>query len=284
MTPSTTVSVLGGTGHSGRRVVRRLRDRGVPVRVGSRSADPAFHWERSDTWAPLLDGADAAYVAYTPDLALPGAEKTMARLGEAARRHGLRRLVLLSGRGEPRAARSEEALRSAGVPVAVLRSSWFAQDFSEHFLLGPVLAGEVALPTADVPEPFLDLEDLADVAVEMLCRPQPAEVTLELTGPRSLTFAEAAAELSRVMGRSVITVSVTPEDFVAGAVAAGVPPEEAAALADLFVEVLDGRNTSVTADVERVLGRPATDFADFARRAAATGVWEPARLSDPAGA
>ncbi|MET1058637.1 MAG: NmrA family transcriptional regulator [Nocardioides sp.] len=281
-TPS--VTVLGGTGHAGRRVVRRLRHRGTPVRVGSRTGVPGFHWERPETWAPWLDGADAAFVAYTPDLALPGADETMAALGAEARRHRLGRLVLLSGRGEPRAARSELALRSGGVPVTVLRSSWFAQDFSEHFLLDPVLAGILALPTADVPEPFIDLEDLADVAVEMLCRPQPADTTLELTGPRLLSFADAAAELSQVTGRRIEVVSVPPAEFVAGAVAAGVPPGEAAALAELFAEVLDGRNASVSEDVARVLGRPATDFAAFARRTADTGAWDLPPLTDRVGA
>ena len=278
------VTVLGGTGHTGRRVVRRLRHRGTPVRVGSRAGVPSFHWERPETWAPLLHGAAAAFVAYTPDIAFPGAEETMAALGDEARRLGVGRLVLLSGRGEPEAVRSEEALRSGGVPLTVLRSSFFAQDFSEHFLLDPVLAGVVALPTADLPEPFVDLEDLADVAVEMLSRHYVADTTLELTGPRLLTFAEAAAELSKVTGRRIDVVSVPPAEFVAGAVAAGVPPEDAAALADLFVEVLDGRNASVSGDVERVLGRPATDFAEFARRTAGTGVWDPTWLADRAGA
>ena len=284
MTTTHSVTVLGGTGHTGRRVVRRLRDRGIPVHVGSRSGVPGFHWERPETWAALLEGAAAAFVAYTPDLALPGADETMAALGEEARRCGLGRLVLLSGRGEPGAARSEEALRSGGVPVTVLRSSWFAQDFSEHFLLGPVLEGVVALPTADVQEPFIDLEDLADVAVEMLCRRQAADTTLELTGPRLLDFAEAVAELSTVTGRRIEVASVSPAEFVVGAVAAGVPAEEAAALADLFVDVLDGRNASVSGDVERVLGRPATDFTAFARRTAETGVWDLTRLTDRAGA
>ena len=284
MTTTHTITVLGGTGHTGRRVVRRLRHRGTPVRIGSRAGVPSFHWERPETWAPLLDGAAAAFVAYTPDIAFPGAEETMAALGDEARRLGVGRLVLLSGRGEPGAVRSEEALRSGGVPLTVLRSSFFAQDFSEHFLLDPVLAGVVALPTADVPEPFIDLEDLADVAVEMLCRDQFADTTLELTGPRPLTFAEAASELSRATGRRIEVVSVPPAEFVADAVAAGVPPEDAEALADLFVEVLDGRNASVSGDVERVLGRPATDFAAFARRTADTGVWDAVWLTDRAGA
>ena len=284
MTTTHTITVLGGTGHAGRRVVRRLRHRGTPVRVGSRAGVPEFRWERPETWAPLLDGAAAAFVAYTPDIAFPGAEETMAALGEEARRLGLGRLVLLSGRGEPAAARSEEALRSGGVPLTVLRSSFFAQDFSEHFLLDPVLAGVLALPTADVPEPFIDLEDLADVAVETLSGHQFAGTTLELTGPRSLTFAEAAAELSRVTGRRIEVVSVTPTEYVTGAIAGGLPAEDAEALANLFVEVLDGRNARASGDVERVLGRPATDFAEFARRTADTGVWDPNRLADRPGA
>ena len=74
MTTTHTITVLGGTGHTGRRVVRRLRHRGIPVRVGSRAGVPEFRWERPETWAPLLDGAAAAFVAYTPDIAFPGAD------------------------------------------------------------------------------------------------------------------------------------------------------------------------------------------------------------------
>ncbi|MEU0537723.1 NmrA family transcriptional regulator, partial [Amycolatopsis tolypomycina] len=66
---------------------------------------------------------------------------------------------------------------------------------------------------------------------------------------------------------------VSAGEFAAAAASQGVPEAETGALAELFARVLDGRNASVTPDVARVLGRPATDFADFARDAAATGVW-----------
>ena len=285
MTTTHTITVLGGTGHTGRRVVRRLRHRGIPVRVGSRAGVPEFHWERPETWAPLLDGAAAAFVAYTPDIAFPGAEETMAALGDEARRLGVGRLVLLSGRGEPGAVRSEEALRSGGVPLTVLRSSFFAQDFSEHFLLDPVLAGVVALPTADVPEPFIDLEDLADVAVEMLCRHQLADTTLELTGPRPLTFAEAAAELSRVTGR---------QDRGGVGAAGRVRGRRRRS------RRTPGGRRSARGPVRRGAGRPqrlgerrrgAGTRADrppisppSPRRTADTGVWDPSWLTDRAGA
>lgn len=181
--------------------------------------------------------------------------------------------MFLSGRGEDEARRAEDAVRAAGVPTAVLQSSLFAQNFSEHFLHGPVLDGVIALPAGSVAEPFLDLEDLADIADLMLTAPDPSEETLELTGPRLLTFAEAAAELSNVLGRPMIYHPVTMDEFVEGAVDAGVPREDAETLIAVFEQVFDGRNAYTTDTVARVLGRPAGDFAAYVRRAAASGAW-----------
>lgn len=267
------IAVLGGTGHTGRRVAARLRDRGHDVRIGSRSGSPRFSWEEPETWAPLLDGCRAAYVAYAPDLDFPGAAESVGALAQQAARSGLERLVLLSGRGEPRAQEAERSMRAAGVPTAVVRASWFAQNFSEHWLLGPVLDGVISLPAADMAEPFLDLEDLADAAVHLLLDTAPSSATVELTGPRAITFAEAAAELTAAIGRPVRYQPVSPGEFVEGAVAGGVPREEAEGLAVVFEEVLDGRNAEPTSGVRDLLGRPATDFAAYARRTASSGAW-----------
>lgn len=271
------VLLLGGTGRTGRRVADRLRAHGRTVRTGSRRGDPPFAWDDPRGWPALLAGVDAAYVAYAPDLALPEAEGRLRRLGAAAIAAGLERLVLLSGRGEPAAARSEAALREARCPVAVVRSSWFAQDFSEHFLLGPVLEGVVALPTAgrpDVAEAFVDVDDVADVVTDLLLRPEPSAETFALTGPELVTFAEAVAVIAEATGRPLSYLPLDVDGFVAGAVAAGVPAEEAGPLGQLFAEVLDGRNEHLTDDVGRVLGRAPRAFGDVVRDAAATGVWD----------
>jgi uncharacterized protein YbjT (DUF2867 family) len=274
-TPGLTV-VTGGTGKTGRRVVDRLAALGLPHRVGSRREAPPFEWGDPDTWPAVLDGASSAYIAYYPDVAFPGAVDTIGAFAAQAVRQGVRRLVLLSGRGEEEALVSEQAVRDSGADWTILRATWFAQDFSEHFLLGPVLGGVIALPAGDVAEPLVDAEDIADVAVAALTAADDRHVgqVYELTGPRLITFAEAAATISAAIGRDVTYVPVTPAEYEAGAVDAGVPAEEAAPLAELFSRVLDGRNAHLADGVERALGRPPRDFADFVRAAATSGVWQ----------
>lgn len=266
--------VIGGTGKTGRRVVQRLAAAGHPVRIGSRSIPPGFDWNDRRTWPDALQGVTAVYVVYYPDLGFPGAADTVAAFAAAAVDHGVQRLVVLSGRGEEGARISEEAMRAAAPGLTVVRSSWFMQNFSEHYLLEPVLDGVIALPAGDVVEPFVDLDDVADVAVAALTSDDHRGAVYELTGPRLLGFARVARELSVATGREITYLPVTAQEYAAAALAAGVPPEEIDPLTELFERVLDGRNAFVTHDVERVLGRPARDFADYARAAAGTGVWD----------
>jgi uncharacterized protein YbjT (DUF2867 family) len=268
-----TTLVIGGTGKTGRRVVDRLGARGLPVRIGSRSAEPPFDWEDDSTWAAALEDVTAAYITYYPDLAFPGAAEKVRAFADLAARRGVRRLVLLSGRGEEGAMRSEQGVREAGVEWTILRSTWFSQNFSEHFLLKPVLSGVIALPAGDVAEPFVDLDDLADVAVAALTEDGHAGQVYELTGPRLLTFDDAAAEISQASGRDVKYIPVSTGDYAAMAAGHGVPSEEVEALTALFSEVLDGRNAHLADGVQRALGRQPRDFNDYARAAAASGVW-----------
>jgi uncharacterized protein YbjT (DUF2867 family) len=268
-----TTLVLGGTGKTGRRVAQRLTALDRPVRIGSRGGEPPFDWNDETTWAPVLDGVHAVYVAYYPDLAYPGAADIIGSFAELAVRHGVRRLVLLSGRGEAGARASEQALQAAGAEWTIVRASFFSQDFSEHFLLGPVIDGVIALPAGDVAEPFVDVEDIADVAVAALTDDRHVGQVYEVTGPRLLTFTEAAGEIARASGREVRYQPVSTEAYVAAAIDAGVPAEDAAPLADLLAGVLDGHNAYLTDGVRRALGRSPRDFADYARCAAASGVW-----------
>jgi uncharacterized protein YbjT (DUF2867 family) len=266
--------VIGGTGKTGRRIVTRLRERGLPVRSASRSSEPSFDWEDQATWGPALRGATSAYVSFYPDLAVPGAPEAIAALAGEALSAGVKRLVLLSGRGEEEAERAEQALQASGADWTIVRCSWFAQNFSEDYLLESVLAGEVALPVADIPEPFVDVDDIADVAVAALTEDGHSGQLYELTGPRLLTFAEAVAEVGRATGRDLRFIPVAIDDYEAELATHGVPGDVAGLLRYLFTEVLDGRNATLTDGVQRALGREPRDFADYARDAAATGVWD----------
>ena len=266
--------VLGGRGKTGRRVVQRLEARGLPVRVGSRSGQPAFDWDDDATWVPVLQGAGAAYISYYPDIAMPGATETVRAFADLAVKQGVERLVLLSGRGEEAAEQAEREVQDTGADVTVLRCAWFMQNFSEAFLLDSVLAGEVVVPAGGQLDPFVDADDIADVAVAALTEPGHAGQVYELTSPRLLTFADAVAEIAEATGREIRYVQVPLDAYAAGAAAAGTPPEVVGFLTYLFGEIL-GNSPFVTDGVERALGRPPRDFADYAARTAATGVWTP---------
>ncbi len=268
------ILVLGGTGKTGRRVADRLQARGLPVRIGSRSGAPPFDWEDRSTWAPALEGAAAAYVSFYPDLAVPGAPEAIRELAELALAAGCRRLVLLSGRGEEEAQRAERVLAESGAEWTVLRCSWFMQNFSEGNFAEPIAAGELALPAGDVRAPFVDADDIADVAVAALTEDGHAGRVYELTGPRALTHAEVAAELGRATGRPVRYVPITLAAFTSALAAEGLPPGVVALLAYLFSEVLVESNAGVADGVRRALGREPRDFATFARDAARAGAWD----------
>lgn len=267
------VLVLGGTGKAGRRIVERLTTRGVAVRIGARSATPAFDWTNPTTWGDVLDGARAVFISYAPDLAVPGAPQAVGAFARQAAAQGVQRVVLLSGRGEEEAEAAERLVQQAGVAWTIVRCSWFAQNFSENFLLEPILAGDVALPAGTVSEPFVDADDIADVATEALLDERHTGQLYELTGPRLLTFSEAVQEIARAANRPIRFTTIPLEDFTAGLTAAGLAKDEVSLVAYLFTTVLDGRNSSLTHGVQRALGRAPRDFADYASRTAASGVW-----------
>ena len=268
-----TILVLGATGKTGRRVVQRLQARGVPTRAGSRTAQPPFDWEDRDTWESALSGVGAVYVTYYPDLAVPGAPEVVGELARLARDQGLRRIVLLSGRGEEEAQRSEEAVKQAGIDWTILRASWFHQNFSEGFLTDAVLEGVVALPVGDVREPFVHADDLADVAVAALTEDGHAGELYEITGPRLMTFGDAVAEIAEATGRQLRFETVPMEAFGAELGRQGLSDDETWLVTYLFSEVLDGRNESLSDGLQRALGREPLDFSDYVRDTAATGVW-----------
>ncbi|MFP1631942.1 NAD(P)H-binding protein [Zhengella sp. ZM62] len=266
------ILVIGATGKTGRRVASRLEARGIAVRHGSRSSATPFDWESPETWAPALRGARAAYVTYFPDLAFPGAVEKLESLCETARDVDVEHLVLLSGRGEHHARLGEEVVRNAGVDFTIVRAAWFAQNFSESYLRDPVLAGVLPMPGGDVAEPIIDIDDIADVVVAALTEDGHKGELYEVTGPRLMSFADMAAELSQATGREIRHIPISFEAFHATIAQAG-----GIFVADVFTaiarETLDGRNARTTDGVMRALGRAPRDFADFARAAARNGAW-----------
>jgi uncharacterized protein YbjT (DUF2867 family) len=264
--------IVGGAGKTGRRVAARLGRLGLPFRALSRSSELPFDWEQEHTWAPALQGAKAMYLTYFPDLALPEASEQVRRLSSVAVDSGVERIVLLSGRGEHQVWPSERAVRRSGAAFTILRCAWFSQNFSEGHLLGPVLEGELALPASDVREPFIDADDIADVAVAALTDSSHAGQIYDLTGPELLSFGQAVQEIARVTGRAVRYTPISSEAY-ADALARHLPASHVPFFVELFDMLLDGHNQLLSDGVERALGRKPRDFASYVRDTARAGGW-----------
>ncbi|QEU92500.1 NAD(P)H-binding protein [Streptomyces kanamyceticus] len=271
------ILVLGATGKTGRHVVARLRAAGHAVRAASRTSGTRFDWTDRATWAPALAGVRALY------LVVPTEAEPIADFIAQAKAAGVRRFVVLSGRGvelyghsfEPGMAEAEQAVRDADVDWTVIRPNNFAQNFDEDLFHGPLLAGRLALPTGDVPEPFIDVTDIAEVAAALLTEEGHTHRVYELTGPRALSFGDAVAEIAAASGRPMRFEHVTEEQYVAELVADGVPDEAARSLAHVFVFLSEGHNATPTSGVRDVLGREPRDFSEYVQERAKAGAWAP---------
>ncbi|HEX2401392.1 MAG TPA: NAD(P)H-binding protein [Mycobacterium sp.] len=263
-----TILVIGSTGKTGKRVVNQLEKRGIPVRHGSRSADIPFDWDNPHIWAAALADVDKVY------LAVPGSVDAVRTLMQLAKDAGVSRMVLLSGRNEAEAEKAERVVMASGLEWTIVRCAFFAQNFNEGAWLDEVLAGTISLPVDRVQEPFVDADDIADVVVAALTDDRHVGQLYELTGPRLLTFRDAVAEIGAAAGRDISFISVPIDDYTAMLTEYGLPQDFIWLLNHLFTEVL-GSKAELADGVQRALGRAPKDFADYAREAAATGVWTP---------
>ncbi|HEY5823638.1 MAG TPA: NAD(P)H-binding protein [Cyclobacteriaceae bacterium] len=270
---SKSILVLGGTGKTGRRVAECLINLKHPVRIGSRSGNPKFDWEDPATWAEALKDISKVYISFQPDVAVPGADAIIREFVHQAKIAGVEKVVLLSGRGEPEAQECEKVVIASGLDWTIVKASWFSQNFSEGIWLDSVLAGHLALPATRVAEPFVDVDDIAAVAVASLVDDAHSKKIYELTGPRMLTFEQAAKEISEGAHIPIAYEELTIDQYTEVLKEYQVSADVIELITYLFTEVLDGRNAYVTNDVENVLGRKATDFAEYVRKTAATGVW-----------
>ena len=268
------ILVIGGTGKTGRRVVEGLNRLNQNVRIGTRKNDPAFDWDDPSTYAEALKGMDKAYIDYYPDLAVPGAKEAIQSLTEAALKEGLEKVVLLSGKGEREAELCEQIVANSGLNYTLVRASWFNQNFSESFLLEPILAGQVALPMPEAKIPFVDADDIAEVVTKVLLDDSYNGKTLEITGPRKMSFEEIVQEIADATGRDIKYQSISLEEYSQLMKSVGLPDDYIWLFDYLFREVLgNSENQVVSHDVEKILGRKATDFREFVEKTAKTGVW-----------
>ncbi len=270
------ILVLGSNGKTGRRVAARLENNPeVEIRLGSRNEKIPFDWENPQTWENVVKDIDTVYITFQPDLAVPFAAEAIENFTKLATKNGVQKIVLLSGRGEKEAQVCEEIVKKNAKYWTIIRASWFNQNFNESFFLDPILYGIVALPRAEALEPFTDADDIADVVTTALLNDSHNGKTYELTGPRLLTFKQAVNEIAEASGRNITFQSLSLEEYTQMLREYQVPEDHIWLVNYLFEQVLDGRNSNITQDIENILGRKAKDFSAYAKETAKTGIWNP---------
>lgn len=280
MSNENTILVTGATGKVGRRLTARLTEAGHTVRAVSRSTEIRFDWHDASTWAAALEGVTAAYLI-PPDEPIPAAA-----IVAAAEQAGVRRLVAQSGRRIHVLAEAvgagpdaigmyalQEAVKASAVEWTVLQANNFNQNFSEGDMLGEILAGELSLPVEDTVEPFIDVDDIAEVAAAVLTEPGHHGKTYELSGPESLTFDAAVDAIAQATGKPIVFQTVSPEEYAAALRAADLPEDLVFFLDAMYRIMREGRIGDVADGVEQVLGREPVAFADWAKGTAAAGAW-----------
>ena len=207
------ILVLGGTGKTGKRVVEQLKELGHNVKIGSRSSTPSFDWEKPEDWKEALKDIDKVYITYYPDLAVPGALEAIEELTKQSKKANIKKLVLLSGKGEREAELCEQVIIHSDIDYTIVRASWFNQNFSENFLLEPILNGFVALPQSDVKIPFVDANDIASVVVEALLHEKHNGKIYQLTGNRHITFKQAIDEISKETNQNIVFTPISTQAY-----------------------------------------------------------------------
>ncbi|MGX1760263.1 NmrA family NAD(P)-binding protein [Streptomyces lydicus] len=276
MTTSHTALVIGATGTTGRRVTAGLTGKGHRAKAAGRTATPVagaeavrFDWNEPATWDEALDGVDRAYLV--PPIGSSDPATVMLPFLRRARAAGVQRSVLLSSSaipaGGPAVGQVHEELPGLFEEWAVLRPSWFMQNFTGRTLHARSIREDGVIRTAsgDGRVGFIDAEDIAAVAVHALTDDQAPNTDLILTGPQALSYDDVATVITEVTGRPVVHRHLTFEQL-RDRWAAEIPLEFATMLAGMDRAIADGAEDRTSDTVERLTGRSPGTFRAFVER------------------
>jgi uncharacterized protein YbjT (DUF2867 family) len=274
------IIVTGATGNVGGRLLAVLAEAGEQVRAVSRTPSaaplpPGVEHVAADladvsSLAAAFAGGDALFLLLAGEL-LGGAGEP-ARILEAAKAGGVTRVVLLSSQivsTRPDAQSHgalhafEQAVRESGLAWTILRSGGFASN--TYAWIESVRKDRlVATPFADVALPVIDPADIADVAAAVLREPGHSAQVYDLTGPEAITPRDQAEALGAALQSELTLVELTREQ-AAEHMARFMPPAVIEGTLDILGEPLPAEQ-QVSPDVEKILGRPAGTFAEWAAR------------------
>ena len=258
--------IIGASGTVGSGIVRALRERGEAVRAVSHRAPGASadgtEWVQANLVTGVgvneaFAGVDRAFLLSPPGHA--DQQILLSPLVREARRQGLRKVVLMTAMGVDAAEgspfhRAERELAASGLEYHIVRPNWFLQNFHTFWLSGIRAQGKILLPAGQSKVSFIDARDVSDVAAQLLSADGISQRTFDLTGPAALSHADIAQLLTKATGRAISYEEISPADFRAGLVGAGLGADYADFLNAIFGPLREGYAARVTGEVRAVTG------------------------------
>ena len=264
-----TVLLTSGFGKTGRAIAERLSVQGLGFCAASRTTPTKFDWKDKATWPTALKGKKSVYLCFAPDIVLPGSRQCISDFIKTAEQYDCEKLVLLSCRGVEEAEACETIVHQSNLETTVVRSSWFFQNFLEDDFARMITEGALTLPSADIEEPYIDVEDVADVIVKVLTEAGHTGKTYEITGSQSLSFRQMAKEMSDAFGRTIQLCDTPHRKFVFDLAGSSAPSEVIWLFDFLFDYILDGRNSRPTNRFFGLMGRHPRSIQEFLASVAA---------------
>lgn len=262
------ILVTGVTGNVGSEIARQLIAKAIPFRIYVRDAEKAASmigtqgyetvlgdFSDEGAFATALKGVDAIYMVTTQSDAFKADLQRMVRQVKAA---GIDRFVMLSAEGDPdgeiffirRTGELEQIVRDAELGWTFLRPDWFMQNFASY-----VAMGMVAFPDGPGKTSFVDVRDVAEIAIKALTEASHLHRTYRLTGPDAMTFAGATARVSEGLGRDIPFVGITPEQLRDALIEQGSESWYAEMNAEMTQAIQVGISFSPSNDIQFLLGR-----------------------------
>ena len=270
------ILVTGASGTVGREVVAALAAKGAKFKAGYRTRPQnipdrvesvAIDFDRPETIAPALRAVESVFL-------LSNMVEPEKRVVDEAKRAGVKRIVKLSVNGAAEEAFTfarwhravEEHIEGSSLGWTFLRPSGFMQNFDNY--MGDTIRRQGAFYTATGPAgagAHIDARDIGAAAAAVLTGGGHDKKAYELTGPRAITYDEAARILSQAAGREIKHVAITPEQYRDGALAMGMPAPYVDALVDLDRAYSTGALVQVTGAVKALTGKDPITFEQFAK-------------------
>ena len=280
-----TILITGATGTVGSEVVKQLSAKGenIIVKAAARSAtDNTFEnlnrvqvvqldYDKPDSLAVALKGVDKLFLLTPFQSNMVDLTSNLVSEAKKAKVKYIAKQSVMGADAEPGITpgrlhrQAEKIIEESGIPFTFLRPNFFMQNFVNYYSNLIRSQGAFYMPAGDAKVSFVDVRDIAAVAVKSLINDnQQKGRAYNITGGEALTYVQVAEILSKAVGKKINYVNVTDQDARKGMKDMSMDEWTIKSMIELFEITRAGYVSEISPIVEQVTGNKPITFSQFA--------------------